>query len=235
MNSDKQHPPDLTLRPGLKQQECAIAGCTEPPKEMLAADFPGRFCKPHVKMIIMLVAERNYKDFLRWLSQEGITGDPTFAKNEREKDARNCGIPGCSETEANAAINFAPYKQGTVLLCKQHFAARIFVDEQANEYRVLREMEPKARRQDPDRMKLRRAILAAAKHAGAKDYIKAVCQELQNQRASMPHRWLKAWLKKGFRVEQTNWFDAYHQDRTAKLQIQKYISRICAPKLRKPI
>jgi len=176
----------------------------------------------------MRVAKRNYEDFLRWLSQEGITGDPTFAENAREEDARNCGIPGCSGTDAKAAITFAPYKQGTVRLCKQHFAARIFVDEQANGYRVLREMEHKARRQDPDLVKRRQTIIKLfPKYKGTKNYVESICRELQRQQnVRMPLAWLWKWAKNGFRVEQTNWLDAY-KDRKAKADIQKYVSRVC--------
>jgi hypothetical protein len=184
-------------------------------------------------MIVKLVAKRNYEDFLRWLSQEGITGDPTFAENVRKEDARNCGIPGCSGTEANAAITFAPYKQGTVLLCKQHFAARSFVDEQANGYRVLREMEPNARRQDPDLVKRRKAIIKLfPKYKGTKNYVESICRELQKQKERMPAQWLIDWASKDFRVERTDWLVAY-QNPEAKGRIQKYISKFRNPKPRK--
>ena len=50
----------------------------------------------------------------------------------------------------------------------------------------------------------------------------------------MKPEWLRKWERNGFRVEQTNWFDAYQKNRKAKEDIQKYVSKICHPELRNP-
>ena len=80
---------------------------------------------------------------------------------------------------------------------------------------------------DAKRNKRRRAILHAyEKHKRARSYTVNICRELQQQRVKMPERWLPEWQKLGFRVEPSNWFDAYQGSGEAKSRIQKYISKI---------
>jgi hypothetical protein len=214
-----------------------FAGCAEPPTELLSASYPaprGPLCRLHAEFIHSLVAKRNYEDLVGKLREQGITEDVVFSEITNVDYAR-CSIPSCSVQALASFGGCKPYKKGLVWLCQQHSPAITYVHELTNEYRVLREMEHSGRRQDSDLVKRQRAILAAfAKHEGDKNYIESICKALQNQRVGMPQRWLNDWAKKEFRVEQTNWFDAY-QDRTAKSRIQKYISKSCTPKLRKTV
>jgi hypothetical protein len=237
LTSDKQHPDDLTLRPGFKQPECSIEACSEPPTELLPASFPpprGPFCKLHFEMIVTRVAKRNYDDLLQYLRKHGITDEPTFTEVWKPEE-RTCSIPGCLGGAPWQDYDFKPYKEKKICFCEHHTPAITYVHELKNGYRVLREMEHKARRQDSDRLKRRQAILKLfPKYEGTKNYVESICRDLQKQPVNMPQRWLDNWDKKEFRVEQANWFDAY-QSRIARSQIQKYISKICTPKLRKPI
>src|SRR6266508_5090616 len=119
-------------------------------------------------------------------------------------------------------FSFAPYKPGTVYCCHRHAPAVTFVNDQVNGHRVLREMEHTARRQDSGWAKLRRAILnVCKKYVGNKDYIESACRDLQEQRESMPQRWLNDWAKNNFRVEPTHWVDAFRNP-IAKARIRKY-------------
>ena len=96
-----------------------------------------------------------------------------------------------------------------------------------NGVRIVRELAQQRTKQDPERNKRRRAILHAyEKHKRARSYTVNICRELQQQRVKMPERWLPEWQKLGFRVEPSNWFDAYQGSGEAKSRIQKYISKI---------
>src|SRR6266511_1380894 len=92
---------DLTLRPGPKLQECSVAGCDEPPTELLPLKFQltarRPFCKPHAELIIRLVEKRNYQSFLEWMRQQGIEGESTLATGYVDVREAKCGIPGCSD------------------------------------------------------------------------------------------------------------------------------------------
>ncbi len=189
-------------------------------------------------MIIMRVAKRNYDDLVKYLREQGITEDPTFTENENF-DSVPCSIPSCSGIVSYSPYGFIPafkpYKKGFVWFCEQHYSAITYVLERRNEYRVLREMEHKTRREDPDVAKRRLAILKwFTKYQETKNYVESICRELQKQRVHMKPEWLRKWERNGFRVEQTNWFDAYQKNRKAKEDIQKYVSKICHPELRNP-
>ncbi len=219
----------LRLRSKLKLPACDIEGCKTPASDRLMLRktevAPGLYCKTHADMLLRQITRRDYEDFVSLLREQGILEEPQFS-DSLDIEGRVCGVPGCKEDGRYGGMNVEPYKTGNVWLCMKHKSLAQSVIDRQNGPRVLRELEYTPRRSDPERLKRRNEIRkACAKHKGKPNYLKLVCRDLQKTRVKMPERWLEAWERLGFRVEPENWFDAYQGNKTARIRIQKYISK----------
>jgi hypothetical protein len=179
---------DLRLPP-LNLPKCAIVGCDEMPTEWLPGRATLPACKPHADMFRMDIAEKNYADFLRFLSDQGITDEPLLTDGQEVPATRKCCVPGC-DGHVISGIGFAPFKQPSqAWVCKSHYDAANAVGRQQNGERLIRELESRPSQQsDPERLKRQRAIRAASgKHKGKPNYTENVCRQLQQQRIEMPN------------------------------------------------
>lgn len=222
---------DLRLPP-LDLPKCAVVGCDEIPTERLPGTPTLQACKPHADRFRMVVAERDFADFRRFLSDQGITDEPLLTDGQEIPATRKCCVPGCAG-DVISGVGFEPFKQpGKAWVCQSHYDAANYVVRRQNGERLIRELATRPAHHDPERQKRQEAIrVASAKHKGKPNYIENVCRELQRQRVSMLRDWLEAWNREGFRVESGNWFDAY-QCRSAKQTIQRYISKASKPKVK---
>ncbi len=238
LKTTEKHERELRLRANIELPKCEVFDCWELPSDLLPPNMQVQrmlFCQPHAEKLASLISKRNYDDLQVWLKNRNIRGKPhldSFAPAEK----RRCGIPRCRKNGDKCAITFEPYRvsyvqngwdwKRYVWLCESHEDAAQFIAGRLNGLRVIGELSQKTRPQDPERTKRSRAIRqACAKHQGTTNYIRAVCQDLQKQNVRMPSRWTSDWNKRGFRVEQTHWLDAY-QSNIAKLRIQKHISKV---------
>ena len=184
-----------------------------------------------------MISKQDYEDYIEELRKRGITKEPiltdwpetvrnAIARGEQPKC--RCSVPGCDGPCAPGfSFCFDPYKQpGWAWACADHKEAIRHVKDRLNGQRVFRDLAG-PRSSDPERVKRRRAILAARKkYHGQRNYIENVCRDLQRQRINMPQRWLDQWERKDLPFETCDWFVAYKAP-AAKPKIQKFISQTC--------
>ncbi len=219
----------VKLQPDVKAQECFVAGCDELGSEFLPQRMQVPrilWCKPHAQMLASMISRRDYEDFVSALRELGVTKEPKLVTAEVVGDKRRCCVPRCRKLFSCGLI-FEPYKNpGRAWVCVRHSEAANKVLQDLNGLRVLHELARKPRVTDPERGQRIAAIHEACiKHNREKDYLEAVCKDIQNRRITMLPSWLNAWERKGFRVESSDWVHAYKANPTAKKTIQKYISK----------
>ncbi len=220
----------IRLRPDVVQvQECSVAGCDELGSEFLPQRMQVPqilWCQRHAQMLARMISKRDYEDFVSALGELGATKEPKLVTAEVVGDKRKCCVPGCRRAFSCGLI-FEPYKNpGRAWVCVHHGEAANKVSQHLNGLRVLRELARKPRVTAPDRGQRIAAIREACmKHNREKDYIEAVCKDIQQKRITMLPSWLNAWGRKEFRVGPSDWVHAYRTNAAAKETIQKYISK----------
>jgi hypothetical protein len=73
------HAPDLP--------KCVVICCDEMPTERLPRSVTLMACQPQAHTFAMIIAERNYIDFIRFLREPGITDDPVLADGKFQRRA----------------------------------------------------------------------------------------------------------------------------------------------------
>jgi hypothetical protein len=227
----------LRIRRDIIPPKCAIEGCNEPPTKRLPENMQVRefiWCKPHANLIAHEIAMRNYRDFVEGMRQQGIKGEP-IAQPPRTAEDRRCAVPRCKREIVTWTDLFSPYKSpGQVSGCALHSGILQEVVRKQNGRRVIHELwTPRRQKPDTENRSRKKAILSAyANCHGKPRYIECVCKTLQKARVHMPARWLERWgTKSGLQFEPYDWFTAY-QEKRIRATIEKYISRVCKPKLR---
>jgi hypothetical protein len=225
----KEEEVQFRLRPEANSGQCPVAGCDEFPSRLLSQQTQIDhilWCQTHAQMLERVIAKRDYHDFVSALHEKGIKEEPKLVTAEVVGDERKCCVPGC-DGAFSCGLNFEPYKNpGRAFVCAGHAYAVNHAVGRLNGPRLLHELRQKRRFQDPNKVKRRTAIrTASTAHQGTRQYVLAVCRDLQRDHIPMLQKWLDGWRVAGFRVEPCNWVDAYRNE-IAKPKIQKYIAKV---------
>lgn len=132
---------------------CAFSVCDEPPSCTLPPEMQALqmfFCPAHAEKLARTISERNYADFIGWLKDHGIRGEPVLEPFLQVED-RRCGIPSCGKDGNRGVICSGPRMaqniqsgwdwQKYVWLCEEHAPAGQFVIDRCNALRVIRELQ----------------------------------------------------------------------------------------------
>ena len=239
-HTSESMPSTLRIRRDIRLPQCSIEGCNDLPTERLPENMqvPNEiWCKAHCDMIAREIARRNYQDFIQQLQKMGVTEPPIFTEQRRERvEDRRCCVPKCTGEIVTGTEIASPFMEpGFAWVCRLHYPALDYAVKQHNGRRVVHERwTTRKQKPDPERRSRENDIRSAyAKCHGRPRYIECVCKNLQIAHTNMPARWLERWEKEfHLRFEPYDWFTAY-QEKRIRGTIEKHISRVCQPKLRK--
>ena len=218
------------------QPRCFAVGCRDFVEERV---FDRPWCSNHAVEIKLAVAERNYRDFIQGMREQGIEGEPVIQAFGIPVEDRRCAIPGCKiKTIAAGGDLFSPFKNpGMVWACTVHEQILQRVVRRNNGHRLLHELSLRREMEsNRERLEREKAIRSAyKKYFGRPRYSEHVCQDLQRDHIKMRARWLERWKSSlQLRFEPFEWHRAY-QDKRIRPTIQKYISKICKSLRVRPI
>jgi len=223
---------DIRLRPDPDPKNCQVLGCYEFPSKSLPERMQVQqmlWCRAHADLIAQMISARDYKCFELSLGERVVKNQPVLVDTCVVGKQRRCCVPKC-KGDVVSGLDFSPHKiPGIVWVCAKHAPAVQDVLDQLNGPRLIHELRHKPRSSDAYRVKRRRAIRSAcARHKGKKrNYIEAICQDLQREKIRMPERWFTGWDAGKPRIEPSDWLIAF-QTPHLKLKIQKHISQVCS-------